>query len=261
MYVQAFDKFTERYYKSVVYAIIRRKSAPVLNIPEALCHDEELAVLFNPITNCIELLPQFEDARKLVAGVPTRVSKLNYTIIQPDRAEWKALDKNQTEQYTNERVVSVVGYPEIIEQHAIIRRLFADRRIDIRETNIRIRIPEDSDEWTYVLTQEDADKLTASHNNFHDAVIDQIHYTETDSRAFMATVTVLTGDKKTLCLCFEGVIALNLRTQIEWQREMAFASLNVDNRSITWVVDESAQCLPDENTGIRALSLKWRVME
>ena len=68
-------------------------------------------------------------------------------------------------------------------------------------------------------------------------------------------------NEKTLELCFEGVIALNLRTQIEWQREMAFASLHVGNRLITWVVDESTQCLPNENTGIQALNLKWRAIE
>ena len=261
MYVQAFDKPTGQHYKSVVYARIVCKEIAEPRVPTELCQNEAFAVLYNPIIDCFELLPQFDISWELFAGIRTMKRKLNYTVIQPDQAGWKALPEAQVPQYAENRVVSIVGYAEIIDQPTIISRFLSDKRINAQEAGIPIRMPEDSNEWTYVLTQQDANRLISAYNNFHDAVIDQIHYVETDTRSFAVTVTLSMYKKKTLELCFEGVIALNLRTQIEWQREMAFASLHVGTRLITWVVDESTQCLPNENTGIQALNLKWRAIE
>ena len=261
MYVQVFDKPTERYYKSVVYAIIECKETPVSGVSTELSRNEEFAVLYNPIFDCFELLPQFDISWELFAGIPTMERKLNYTVIQPAQVGWKALPEALIAQYTEDRVVSAIGFSDIIDQPAIIRRFLTDKRINAQEAGIPIRIPEDANEWTYVLTQQDANGLTSVYNNFHDAVIDQIHYVETDTRSFAVIETLSMDNEKTLELCFEGVIALNLRTQIEWQREMAFASLHVGNRLITWIVDESTQCLPNENTGIQALNLKWRAIE
>jgi len=261
MYVQAFDKLAGQYYKSVVYAIIACKGQPLLGVPETLCHNEEFAVLYNPIIHCFELLPRFDSSRRLVAGIPTMERNSNYTVIQPEQTGWEALPEAQVAQYAEDRVVSVVGYSDILDRPAIISRFLTDKRIHAPEAGIRIRKPEDSDKWTYVLTQQDANDLTSVCNNFHDAVIDQIHYEETDTRSFTVTVTLSMADEKTLQLCFEGVVALNLRTQIAWQREMAFASVHVGNRLITWVVDGSTQSLPNENTGIQALNLKWREIE
>jgi hypothetical protein len=246
MYVQVFDKPTEQYYKSVVYAIIECKEMPVSGVSTELSRNEEFAVLYNPIIDCFELLPKFDISWELFAGIPTMNRKLNYTVIQPAQVGWKALPEALIAQYTEDRVVSAIGFSDIIDQPAIIRRFLTDKRINAQEAGIPIRIPEDANEWTYVLTQQDANGLTSVYNNFHDAVIDQIHYVETDTRSFAVTVTLSMDNEKTLELCFEGVIALNLRTQIEWQREMAFASLHVGNRLITWIVDESTQCLPNK---------------
>lgn len=260
MYVQVFDKKTERYYKSIVYALFKCRAMLPLGVPAELS-DEELAVLYNPIENCFELVPQLDISWKLVAGIPTMEHNLNYTVIQSTQIGWKALPEAILAQYTEARVVSVVGFSDIIDQPAIIGRFLTEKQIHAQELGIRIRKPEDSEEWTYILTQQDANDLMSVYNNFHEAVIDKIHYMENDTRDFIATVVLSMAEGKTLELCFEGVIALNLRTQIQWQREMAFASIHVGNRLITWIVDESTQCLPKENTGIQALNLKWKAIQ
>lgn len=196
MFVQAYDKDAGQHYKSVVYAIIKRKEVPLLNIPEAFRQDEELAILYNPIINCFELLPQFDESLINVANIPTLDRKLNYIIIQPGQAGWNALTKAQIEQCTDDGIVSVAGYSDVIDQPAIIRRLLTDKRIGAQEAGICIRIPEDSDEWTYISTQKDANKVADFYNDFHDATVDQIHYEETDARSFKATVTLSAYNKK-----------------------------------------------------------------
>lgn len=261
MFVQAFDTSAGQYYKSVVYAIIKRTCVPMLGVPECMIQDEELAILYNPIINCFELLPEFDSAWKIVTNIPTRDIKLNYIVIQPERIGWKALAETQIGQYSDYGITSVMGYTDIIDQTAVIRKLLTDKRVGTQETGIRIRKPEDFSDWTYILTQKDADDLISAYDAFHDATIDQIHYEESDTRAFVVTVRLSVCDEQILQLCFEGVIALNLRTQIEWQREMAYTALTVGDRLITWVVDGAAQNLPNENTGIQALSLKWRVIQ
>ena len=62
-------------------------------------------------------------------------------------------------------------------------------------------------------------------------------------------------------LCFEGVIGMNLRTQIHWQREMMSADLTVTDSLVTWVVDSTVAEMHPQSTWIQALSLKWRVKE
>ena len=115
MYVQAFDKKTERYYKSIVYALFKCRATLPLGVPAELS-DEELAVLYNPIDNCFELVPQLDISWKHVAGIPTMEHNLNYTVIQSTQIGWKALPEAILAQYTEARVVSVVGFSDIIDQ-------------------------------------------------------------------------------------------------------------------------------------------------
>lgn len=266
MLVQVFDKVNSRYYKSLVYALLETETFHTPELPPLLCQKDEYAVVFDPYSNCFRLVPYLDYYIENIAGVPTKRFTEVYIIIQPHRTGWTVLS-NEKLQNVNElysacglsgRITKMDGYPDVLGNTALLRALFNSGTIPRSGAEIPVRQPDDCGEWCHIAEQSDADSLLNTYDRFHDWVIDDIHYHESDDRAFIVTVAISAGNGRAVEFQFEGVDTLHLHTQIHCQRELFLLYISVTDNEIIWSVDDEPTALSGNTTYIRALSLKWK---
>lgn len=250
MYVQVHDTNAKGQFRSVVYAILEKKemTGPIVQV-------EVWAVVLDPREDCFAVIPW------RTPGLPLGEKGSNYTVIQPDRSGWEVCSEEQLSALSEFKLVSAAGYADVVGDPVWLSRLLQNGKLPREGSGVRVRAPEDSGSWNYVLSQEDAEALLSRSNHFHDSQIRQILYRETDERSFLAVVQLDTRALGEMELCFEGVIGMNLRTQIHWQREMMSADLTVTDSLVSWVVDSTVAEMHPQSTWIQALSLKWREKE
>ena len=139
-------------------------------------------------------------------------------------------------------------------------RILQDRIVPKSDCFIQIREPNDTNQWTYIKTQSDADAFSNVVAGFHDSTLDKMQYVEDYSESSLTVTFDNSGWYGVVELCFEGQISMNLRpAKKNYSREISSACLFVEDECIYWADDD----LYKENlnyTGsfIKALNLKWR---
>ncbi len=246
MFVRAYEKKNDRYHKSIVYGTMGTGYFFKY-------------ILLNPYTDCFELVDYIDEEfgceRPMVET------------IQADHDGCDCLEKEKVLCYglyeeKNRQVDYLFGYPDIRENKAFIQELWEKKSVPKDKYPMIIRTLPDEDEWTYIKTQDDADAFMRVFAGFHDAILKKMTYQE-DSCTILNVIFDNEDWFGTVELCFEGVLAVNLRPPTENMMSDIFgASLLVENETIFWA-DEyiEKEDFHYEGNFIKALNLKWKKLE
>ncbi len=250
MYVCVYDGKNQRHYRSMVYGLMNTGYY-------------ERAIVMNPLEENFVLVSYLEkDGGKLTPM---------YQHINCCRADWIACERDlllRLRKYCQDReedfpVVSLTGYPEVLSDEPFLLRLLKDGYVPVSEASIAVRENEDADQWNYIRTQKDADELMAEFMGFHDSTLDQLIYEEEYGKTQLTVRFDNSGWFGIIELCFEGLIALNLRPPLENEsRELFSASFFVEEDHVFWADDEiQKEDINHPGTFVKALSGKWRRVE
>lgn len=250
MFVRAYDKQGNTYYKSMVYALINTG------------YYEE-AIVFNPMTEAFELVRYLERRNGQLTPL--------YEVINNSRSGWVTYEKDfllklrkycETYGYT-EPLTCFSGYGEVFGNFDFMLRILQDGCVSREDTALELREPEDAADWNYIKTQEDADAFLKAFVCFHDSVLVRAEYTNNNKYQNTLFATFDNSGWYGIAeLCFEGLLSLNLRPSGEnYTPELYEGCLIVKDACIFW----ADSCLEEEDltyTGsyIKALNLKWRKM-
>lgn len=248
MFVRAFDKNTKTYYKSLVYG--------TLGIGWYLQY-----ILYNPHTDSFQLVDYLD---KSVSPAEPLVE-----VIQADRDDFMVCAGARLLKYKyfcNLRGIPYVdlkritGYPELCENHAFLSDILKNGSVPAGAYDIPLRNLPDADQWNYILTQGDADDFMRQFAGFHDSLLQELRYTESQDGSAVCAVFDNRSWFGVAELCFEGVQLLKICPASQnYSREIFEASLIVENESIFWA--DAYMQTPDpayEGSIIHALNLKWR---
>jgi len=254
MLVRVYDKEKNRYYRSIVYAVL---GTGVF----------EKMIVLEPNESEFRLIDVFD-----------KTDKHNYKrlcmTINPDTSSFATREKAyilKIKKHLNignralvENMEFFMGYEDVLENAELIASLLCGKTITASETDIKPRESEDGGIWNYIQTQKDADVFMELFAGFHDAYIRKITYEES---AYPNIATVYAVFEScwygTAELCFEAVSELHLHSPGElYTSEIYDATLLVNEERVFWADDY----MEEENTDrcssyIKALSLKWRTIE
>ena len=248
MYVRVFDKPNDRYYKSIVYCKLKQE------------YFDQFIVL-NPYENSFELVDQIDRS--------TEKYKPIIEYIQHDTDDWIAYEneellnwKRNCELYGKSvKLEFLWGYRDVCDNFEFICEVLEKKRVALENSNINIRKLTEADEWQYILTQEDADDFMKLFVGFHDSTLDKLVFEE---ETYMSKA-IATFDNSEwygiVEICFERVLAINIRPAEEGYINYIYdATLIVKDETVFWADNymESEEELTNEDTYIKALSMKWR---
>ena len=148
----------------------------------------------------------------------------------------------------------------IICEKVFLLRLMRGEHVPVADAAIPLRTNEDAEQWNYIRTQQDADALMELFAGFHDSTLDRLTYEEEYGKAKLTALFDNSGWFGVIELCFEGLLALNLRPPLENCSRVIFsATLLFREESVFWADDELTEESPSgQCTWIKALNLKWR---
>lgn len=250
MLARVFDKKNGFFYKSIIYGKFD-------------IGYYERYIVYNPKENAFELMDYLykerNDQRVLVPLIEA---------INSDRNEWVTYDKvyvlklnrffknNGFNAYINQ----YCGYDEVYQDFDFMLKILRDGIVPKSDCSIQIREPNDTDRWTYIKTQNDADAFFKAFAGFHDSTLDKIQYFEDHNERSLTVTFDNSGWYGVVELCFEGLISMNLRpAQENHSREIFSACLFVENECIFWADDTlDKEDLDYIGSYIKALNLKWR---
>lgn len=247
MFVRAKDKEHNRFYKSMVYGIINPGYY-------------EQAILFNPFTQCFELIDYLDKDNKELRPL--------YEHINPNRADWISYDNECLLKIANylkskkfeTKIRLLQGYSEVVNDFEFIYKILKDKKIELSKTTQPVRNNEDEQEWNYIRSQEDANKFMELFIGFHDSTLDKLSYEENYEKRQLNVIFDNSAWYGIVEFCFEGLIRMNLKGLGEnYTRELYGASLCVRDETIYWVDTETEQNnIEYDGTWIKALNLKWK---
>lgn len=247
MYARIYDKVRDRYYKSILYCGINDGY-----------YRQYVAV--NPHTDCFELVEYLDkssgDLKPLVE------------LIQDDHEDWVSFRNARLLKYkayckANRKEISVEflwGYPDVCKNHKFISDIMERKSVPVSEAGVLIRHLSDADGWNYIRTQEDANDFMKMFAGFHDSTLDSLCYQERSGSTSVTAVFDNSGWYGIAELCFEGVLAVNIRPATEnYSREIFEGTLLVKDETVLWADWYMEQeDLSFDGSYIKALSLKWR---
>lgn len=247
MFVRVYDKLKREYYKSMVYGLINTGYY-------------EQAITYNPFSGCFELVDYFDKGRKNLSPA--------YQHINSNRDEWITVEKTsllKLKKYcrvngSGLEITCFNGYQEVFDDFGFLLRIIREKNVPAAETKLAPRDNEDISQWNYIRTQADANQFMKLFVAFHDSTLDKLNYEETYGETRLTVQFDNSGWYGIVELCFEGIIALNLRAPLEnYSREIYGATLLIRDESVFWADDElEVEDLSYPGTYIKALNLKWR---
>lgn len=249
MFVRVFDKKNNIYYKSIVYALLGKGW-------------HEQYIVLNPNTRNFELVDyldkQTNPTKPLVEKIQS--NEENFVVYKDDNLlKYKLFCKDNGYEYV-EIKFEMKGYPEVIDNNAFLAKILINRSVPFNEYSIPIRNLEDTSEWNYILTQEDADDFMHKFAHFHDSTLDKLSYSDSYSATTVNAIFDNSGWFGVVELCFESVQILKIVPSPEnYTKELYEASLIVKDECVFWA--DSFMDVPNETyegSLIKALSLKWR---
>lgn len=253
MFARVFDKKTNFFYKSIIYGKID-------------IGYYERNIVYNPREDAFELVDYLDKESKDQSVLLPLIQ-----VINSDRNEWVTYDKVNVLKLNryfksngiNAFIKQYCGYDEVYQDYDFMLKILRDRIVPKSDCSIQVRKPCDTDQWTYIKTQSDADAFLTVFAGFHDSTLDKIQYVEDYSeRSFTVTFDNF-GWYGVVELCFEGLISMNLRpAQESCSREIFSACLFVKDECIFWADDAlDKEDLNYTGSFIKALNLKWRKID
>ena len=241
MFVRVFDKANSRYYKSLVYGLVNRGYF-------------EQAIVIDPYANC------FRSVRYLEREDPLP----GYEVIQEERTGWITAAPQVLNEINLHRetvaVEDLSGYEDVLNHRKFLFALLINGSVPVDQAGIRLRRLSDAQDWNYIATQADADAFMELFTGFHDSCLNKLTYEENGQMRKVTAVFDNTGWYGVAELCFEGLIAMNLRpAQENFDRYLYGGTLLVKDECIFWADDAlDGESLSYEGSYIKALNLKWR---
>lgn len=155
------------------------------------------------------------------------------------------------------------GYEVVFNDYDFIGNLIQNGVVPIDESRVGVIEIPDRFDWNYIHTQEDANKFMDLFAGFHDSTIERIFYEENMDNRKLVMIVDNSGWYGIVELCFEGLLALNLRPHREnCPRELYNATLLVKDNMIFWADDKlENEDLDYQYSYIKAINLKWRKIE
>ena len=152
------------------------------------------------------------------------------------------------------------GYRDVCENYAFISELIEKKSVPADEARIVLRERKAETEWKQIESQEDADEFMEMFVGFHDSLLKTMNYAERDASSEIRAVFDNSGWYGVVELCFEGVLAVNIRPpKPNCSLEIFDASLLVKDASVFWADQYMEEENPEyKGSWIKALSLKWR---
>ena len=249
MYARIYDKAEKIHYKSLIYCEIVQ------------AYDRQYVVI-NPHTRSFELVDYLDKGGDEIKPL--------VEIIQDSHEEWvsyenafllkyKAYCKQNHKEMT---IKSLWGYPDVCENYMFLSSILEKGSVPLNEAGICIRDLTDTNEWNYINTQEDANEVMKVFAGFHDATLDKLCYEEQHGSTKVTATFVNNGWYGVAELCFEGILAVNIRPAKEnCSREIFEATILVRDKTVLWADWHMEQeDLSFDGSYIKALSLKWRKM-
>ncbi|MDU6986457.1 MAG: hypothetical protein E6371_18825 [Terrisporobacter othiniensis] len=247
MFVRVYDKLEKRYYKSMVYGLINSGYY-------------EQAILFNPYINKFELVEYIDKDTQELDTLYECINSNTSEWITYERTFLLKLKKYCKDNNFNHEINLFRGYKDVFDNFEFILKILRNKNVPLEETNIKVKLNEDIDEWNYIRNQEDANNFMSMFMGFHDSTLDKLIYEEDYGKTQLKVQFDNSGWYGVVELCFEGLIALNLKGLVENRtREIYDATLIINNESVFWADGELEN--EDYNyvgTYIKALNLKWR---
>lgn len=257
MYARIYDREKNRYYKSIVYALLETGYYEQAIVFDA--QNDRFALVDYFDRNANDLKPHYE--RINCADTENWITRENASLLK--------LKKYCRERGTDVSAFnSFRGYADVFENSAFMSALLRDKTLPADKASVQIRKNPDEAEWNYIRTQEDADDFMNLFACFHDAVLQKIVYEERDGCTILTARFDNTGWYGIVDLCFEGVYVLNLRPPTENHSATLYkATLLVKNECIFWTdgelreenfAEDTNGHIDSDGSYIKALSLKWR---
>ena len=243
MFVRVSDKANNRYYKSLVYGLLNRGFF-------------EQAIVINPYTNCFELVHYLEKADPFPIPI--------YEVIQSEKSGWIiASTADLLKLNLRSKSLSVdylSGFEDVINNNKFLSSLLDKKYVYVNNAKVQIRSFEDEQDWNYIVTQADADAFMRLFEGFHDSFLDKLTYEEDHQTRKVTAIFDNTCWYGVAELCFEGLVAMNLRpAQENFDRFIYGGTLLVKDECIFWADDTlEEENLSYEGSYIKALNLKWR---
>lgn len=247
MYARIFDKANQRYFKSMIYCAINHGSY-------------RKYVVIDPDTDHFVLVDYLDKTGK---DWPPLVE-----IIRSEHEGWVRYENALLLKFrkyclTHGKPMTVDflwGYRDVCDNYGLLTELLEGKTVPVSGSGICVRDLPDREEWTYIHTREDAEDFMKKFAGFHDSTLEKLVYEEDYGGSKVTATFDNSGWFGVAELCFEGVLAVNIRPPKEnFSREIMEGTLLVRDETVLW-----ADCyLKEEDLGydgscIRALSLKWR---
>lgn len=253
MYARVFDKKNGLFYKSIIYSKLDFGYY-------------ERSIVYNPKEEAFELVDYLDKESKDQCVLVPLIEVFN-----PDRDEWVTHDKVNVLKINrffksngiNAFIKQYCGYEEVYQDFDFMLKILRDRIVPKGDCSIRIREPNDTDQWTYIKTQSDADAFFKEVAGFHDSTLDKIQYFEDYGERSLTITFDNSGWYGIAELCFEGLISMSIRpAQENYSREIFSACLFVEDECIFWADHAlDKEDLNHKGSFIKALNLKWRKID
>lgn len=247
MFVRAMDKRHNRYYKSMVYGLI--------NVGYY-----EQAILFNPFTNCFELVDYLEKGTKELLPLYYCINDIRNDWISIEKAQLLKFKKFLKDKSFEFEIKLLQGYAEVINDYNFIYEMLKNKETVLADTTQKIRSNEDEQEWHYIKSQKDADEFMKIFVGFHDSTMDRITYEENYGKKQLNIIFDNSGWYGVAELCFEGLIRMNLQSFGEnCSREIYEATFHVTEEMVYWADGETEpNNIQFNGTWVKALNCKWK---
>jgi len=282
MVARVYDKSTDTYFKSEVYAIIN-----------AGWYERRLVLVPADTGSYFKLFDYLDkgDPQNPIPAInlitPKVLGDPNW-ICQGSGSTEKHLE-NFTELLGDDVLFfSYNGYSWIFENKSMLAGLLKGDIVPLKGSGLEDKILDYRlKDFNYIETQEDIDFLMEQTHSFHDAILYEINYL---SGAYINEVKIINPEDGTrevtmnstddlrrvtmifqspwcrsVEMIFEGVTALNLRPSTDnYSAEISAASLSMHNATVFFCTSDSEIDkidLTNEGTWIKAYSLRWRFLE
>lgn len=153
-----------------------------------------------------------------------------------------------------------MGYRDICENFEFLCDILENRSLPVNKSDIVIRTLPDTEDWQYILTQDDADEFMKLFVGFHDSTLKKLTYEEVQATSSAITIFDNSAWYGIVEICFEKIVAINIRPEEENLEPYIYdATLIVNNEGVFWADSYmEAEDTSYDGTYIKALSMKWR---
>lgn len=252
MFARVFDKKQNKYYKSIVYSIVGTGYFLQYIVLNSDTHMFELVDYLDrsvePAKPLVEIIQSGHDDFIVYTG--SHILK------------YKHFCKTNGFEFVD--IKQMMGYQDVLENYAFLADILKNKSVTVDSYDISVRDLNDTTEWNYILTQEDANDFMDKFVGFHDSTLEKINYTESSYASTMVNAIFdNSGWFGIVELCFEGIQMMRIVPAAEnYSREILGASLIIKDESVFWA-DTFMEQVNDSYEGsiIKALNLKWRKID